>query len=107
MSDFRCVLASVNETLHRLNEINGERQNTEFEQFIKRLLERGIGQLEEIDKILDDGLILNYDTVEASSNRTIGFWEKWLKKQGNLQKLSAALRSTRRDMYQALTVITA
>lgn len=107
MSDFRCVLASINETLRRLNENDGRQKDLKFDRYVRRLLDRGVAQLSNMDQILDSVLIHNADPKGLGVGVTKISSAQWLKKNGHLQNYSTALRDIRRDLSQALSIMTA
>lgn len=105
VSDFRSVLVTVNETLRKLRETSAIEESLELERSIQRLVETAITHLDEMNVILESSFIRNLDSTKSDQAKIS--WGKWLRKNGQLQRLSATLRDIRRDISAALTIVTA
>lgn len=100
VSDSRALLATVQQTA---TESALEPLNPSIVMHIQDLLGRALVSLEQISNIIDAGLI-KHDEKEQRSKLS---WRMWIRNRTNLEQQTANLRQVRKELAEALTILTA
>lgn len=102
VSDFRIVIATVQETARQLQK---QEQDLALIQHLLGLVAIAAHILSEVDEIGKDHLTRHLE--EQSLESLFLAWKFWLRKHGNLQDLSHRMKQVRVNIATTLTLLTA